>query len=91
MAHHANLTGLAQWAVGPYSISQYPYFVAFRYYFVGRWKLGHKIGRCVLVDGGMNGHGVTHRFLSLVRVVLIKVIRRDLVRPPGYFPARLRA
>ena len=34
-----------------YSISQYPYFVAFRHYFVGRCKLGHKIGRCGLVDG----------------------------------------
>jgi len=34
--------------VPSYSISQYLYFVAFRHCFVGRWKLGHKIGRCGL-------------------------------------------
>jgi len=32
-----------------------------------------------------------HRFLSLVRVVLISVIRRDLVQAPEYFPANVRA
>ena len=35
--------------------------------------------------------GHPHRFLSLVRVVLISVIRRDLVQAPEYFPANVRA
>ena len=32
-----------------------------------------------------------HRFLSLMRVVLISVIRRDSVRPPEYYPTIVRA
>ena len=35
--------------------------------------------------------GHPHRFLSLVRVVLISVVRRDLVQPPEYFHASVRA
>jgi len=31
------------------------------------------------------------RFSSLVRVVLISVIRRDLTQPPEYLPASVRA
>ena len=35
--------------------------------------------------------GSPHRFLSLVRVVLISVIRRVLVQPPEDFPPSVRA
>ena len=35
--------------------------------------------------------GHPQRFLSLVRVVLIDAIRRDLVQPPEYLPASVRA
>jgi len=35
--------------------------------------------------------GHPHRFLSLMRVVLISIIRRDLVRRPEYLPASVRA
>ena len=34
--------------------------------------------------------GHPHRFLSLVRVVLISVIRCDLVQTPEYFHATVR-
>ena len=34
--------------------------------------------------------GHPYRFLSLVRVVLISVIRRDLVQTPEYFHASVR-
>jgi len=34
--------------------------------------------------------GYRHRFLSLVRVVLISVTRRDLVQMPEYLPASVR-
>ncbi len=35
--------------------------------------------------------GDPHRFLSLVRIVLISAVRRDLVQPPEYFPESVRA
>ena len=35
--------------------------------------------------------GHPHWFLSLVLVVLIGAVRRDLVQPPEYFPLRARA
>ena len=34
--------------------------------------------------------GHPYRFLSLVRVVLIRVLRRDVVQPPEYFHASVR-
>jgi len=37
-----------------------------------------------------NGHGLTHWFLSLVRVVPISVINRDLVQSPESCPSSLR-
>ena len=33
----------------------------------------------------------SHRFMSLVRVALIRVMRRYLVQPPEYLPASVRA